>query len=226
MVNSRPGPPGHRSPHGGAVHDSDGPVRRTQASRRARAEECLLEAAIQVIGDKGLEGFTLAEVGVAAGYSSGLTAHYFRKKDLLLEAVAAQIITRMRQGVVACFIATPGLQGLIAGATYFLDQAETWPQATRAFLLVAGEALQKPELKTLVADLSRTTRERLVDEMELAAARKEIRKDLDLEMEAFLLLGTLRGVLQLWLTDPDAVRLADLRAAIAGQIQERLATRP
>ena len=91
---------------------------------------------------------------------------------------------------------------------------------------MAGEALQKPELKTLVADLSRTTRERLVEEMELAAARKEIRKDLDLEMEAFLLLGTLRGVLQLWLTDPDAVRLADLRAAIAGQIQERLATRP
>jgi len=53
------------------------------------AESRLVEAAIRLVAERAMTGFTLAEVGEAAGYSRGLPAHYFgRKEDLL--ALAAQ----------------------------------------------------------------------------------------------------------------------------------------
>lgn len=60
--------------------------RRTQAERREEAEGKLLRAAIELLATRGYDGFTLAEVGKAAGYSRGLPAHYFGCKEELLAA--------------------------------------------------------------------------------------------------------------------------------------------
>ena len=46
--------------------------RRSQAQRRDEAERRLLSAAVRLVGERGLERITLAEVGEAAGYSRGL----------------------------------------------------------------------------------------------------------------------------------------------------------
>ena len=54
--------------------------RRTQEERREEAERRILEAATRIIGKTGVETFTLADVGEAAGYSRGLPAHYFKTK--------------------------------------------------------------------------------------------------------------------------------------------------
>src|SRR5258708_3482259 len=64
---------------------------RTHAQRRDEAERRLLAAAVAIVSDRGIEGTTLADVGVAAGYSRGLPAHYFGRKSDLVAAVASYI---------------------------------------------------------------------------------------------------------------------------------------
>jgi TetR/AcrR family acrAB operon transcriptional repressor len=49
-----------------------GTRRRTQAERRAEAEQRLLEAAKQVISEHGVSAVTFAAVAAQAGYSRGI----------------------------------------------------------------------------------------------------------------------------------------------------------
>ena len=63
----------------------------THVERREEAEKKLLAAAAKIIAVKGLEKFTLAEVGETAGYSRGLPRHYFGDKDELTVRVALYV---------------------------------------------------------------------------------------------------------------------------------------
>src|SRR5690349_12121056 len=73
--------------------------RRSQAERRSEAERALLKAAVRIVAQHGLERFTLADVGEAAGYSRGLPAHYFGSKEGLVGALAAHIVGDFGRGL-------------------------------------------------------------------------------------------------------------------------------
>jgi AcrR family transcriptional regulator len=49
-------------------------------------KDALLEATIEVVGNKGLRGLTFRAVGEAAGVNNSLIAHYFGTRDALIEA--------------------------------------------------------------------------------------------------------------------------------------------
>jgi len=48
----------------------------TQAERTARAEACMIEAAIELLNTTGIQGTTLVAIGEKAGYSRGLVTHH------------------------------------------------------------------------------------------------------------------------------------------------------
>ncbi len=48
--------------------------------------DALLEATIEVVGEKGLRGLTFRAVGEKAGVNNSLIAHYFGTRDALIEA--------------------------------------------------------------------------------------------------------------------------------------------
>ena len=52
-------------------------VRSTQAERRSRSEEALLDAAAELIAERGVERASLAAIGARAGVSRGLAKHAF-----------------------------------------------------------------------------------------------------------------------------------------------------
>src|SRR5947209_5259489 len=58
-----------------------------QAERRRVSDSRMLQAAMRIIAEKGAAGATLAEIGVAAGYSRGLPAERFGTKLVLLNAL-------------------------------------------------------------------------------------------------------------------------------------------
>lgn len=49
-------------------------------------KEALLDATIEVVGEKGLRGLTFRAVGDAAGVNNSLIAHYFGTRDQMIEA--------------------------------------------------------------------------------------------------------------------------------------------
>ncbi len=62
-------------------------VRRTQVERRQRTQELVLDAAIELLFERGYVNFTTADVAERAGVSRGAQNHYFRtKNDLVLSA--------------------------------------------------------------------------------------------------------------------------------------------
>src|SRR5262245_20297265 len=70
-------------------------VRRTQAERRSRSEEALLDAAAELIAERGVEGASLASIGDRAGVSRGLPIHHFGSKDALVSRLAQKAQERI-----------------------------------------------------------------------------------------------------------------------------------
>ena len=62
-------------------------VRRSQQERRQRTQEVVLDAAIELLFERGYANFTTADVAERAGVSRGAQNHYFHtKSDLVLSA--------------------------------------------------------------------------------------------------------------------------------------------
>ena len=77
-----------------------GANRLTQADRSALSERRTLEAAVQLMGERGYEKTTLAAIGEAAGYSRGLATHHFGSKADLFARVIRWISDKLRRQVV------------------------------------------------------------------------------------------------------------------------------
>ncbi|HXY28870.1 MAG TPA: helix-turn-helix domain-containing protein, partial [Acidimicrobiales bacterium] len=58
--------------------------RQSQAERRSRSEDALLDAAAELIAERGIQGASLANIGSRAGLSRGLPNHHFGSKDALV----------------------------------------------------------------------------------------------------------------------------------------------
>ncbi|MFN8625812.1 MAG: TetR family transcriptional regulator [Candidatus Binatia bacterium] len=187
--------------------------RRTQAERRARSEQRILDATIRRIAERGTVATTLGEVGIAAGYSRGLAAHLFGTKENLLIRAAQAIMT------------TPRARGLFGidpegGFAAFLNAAQEWfptaarePERLRALLVLTSEALVRHATKNFraraaaVAALDRESRRHIRRLLEAGIARGEVRRDIDLDSQALLIVSTLRGMMSQWLVSPASIDL-------------------
>ena len=187
--------------------------RLTQAERRARSEQRILDATIRLIAERGTVATTLGEVGVAAGYSRGLAAHLFGSKENLLIRAAQAIMTNRR--AMGLFAIDPE-----GGFAAFLDAGRQWfpiaarePENVRALLVLTSEALVRHAAKNFraraaaVAALDSETRRHIRRFLEAGIARGEVRRDIDLDSQALLIVSTLRGMMSQWLVSPADIDL-------------------
>ena len=111
---------------------------RVNAERRARTRQRLLEAAMQVFADKGIEGSQIDDVMKAAQVSRGGFYGHFRAMPELLTAVITelgnQIMAAIEQRVVT--IADPA-QRIASGLLLYLNCVRAFPQYAR-FVAAAG----------------------------------------------------------------------------------------
>ena len=208
-----------------APTDGEAPGRRTrrsQAQRRAEAEQRLLEAAVRIVAGRGLDEFTLADVGEQAGYSSGLPAHYFRTKNELITAVAAHIRDWVFAGIRDHAGRRPGLGGLIAGIRFYFDAAGDNPVMMRALHTVLAGALHKPAVAAAIEALNRDSVAVAEANIRAGIEAGEIRRGLDVHTEAVLILAAVRGAIAQWLIDPGTVDLAAARTVCLASLRQRL----
>jgi AcrR family transcriptional regulator len=173
--------------------------RRTQEQRRAETERRVIDAAMELIAQRGSRAVTLAEVGEAAGYSRGIVHHHFGNRAGLLDAV-------MRD---AQRFDVPSYDGnaleQLVGMTeaYLLNIADRAP-SSRAFLQLWGEAIAvDPVLTPLFEQRDADFRAVMADRIRAGIADGSMRRDIDPASAAVLLVGLLRGCgLQLVATPP------------------------
>src|ERR1700745_982557 len=69
-------------------------ARRTQQERSAESARRLLDAAIELIAEKGFERTTVAEIGERAGYSRSMVRARYGSKEALLESIFGSQLDR------------------------------------------------------------------------------------------------------------------------------------
>ena len=198
--------------------------RRTQAERREEAERLILDAAIRIVAEKGLDAFTLADAGEAAGYSRGLPAHYFRSKAELLSAITNYIREWFFAGLRARVgNQHRGLSSLIAGIDFYFDACGADRTMLLALHTVLAGALHKPALADAVARLNRESAEAIEVAILNGIASGEIHRDIDAKAWSVLVLASVRGVIAQWLIDPGHVDLPSLRDGVVASLKGNLA---
>jgi AcrR family transcriptional regulator len=197
--------------------------RRSQAQRRDAAEQRLLEAAVGLVAERGLERITLTEVGEAAGYSRGLPRHYFGGKEGLVVALASHLIDNFGRALERNEHHRPGLERLLGTLAFYLDSAAKTPSATRALFVVLGEGLSNPLVSDRLAQLNARSVKGIELNLRAAMAAGEVSADIDAKTRAVLILAGLRGAVGLWLLAPDAIDLGAVRDEFVASLRRSLA---
>ena len=167
-----------------------------RAERRALAERRLLDAAREIVAAKGCVGMTLEKVGEAAGYSRGLAAHHFGSKGGLLIALAHHLDDTFKALIHAGPPRRDGLDALEGFITTYLGRKDTQWTNTRALLLLMAESLiDDSGMGDQIAGYNARVVRYVEDHVRAGIATGEIRRDVQPNVVAALIMGALRGVM-------------------------------
>jgi AcrR family transcriptional regulator len=186
---------------------SNAPERRTQAERRAESERQLLDAATELIAERGTTRASFAEIAARAGCSHGHPHYLFGTKTKMLEALVDDLAARFQDELLVVALADrSGLAAVTECVRLFLASLDRpWP-GTRALYVLMGEALGgspelQPALNRYHAGLRAMVASRLIEGIEAG----EVRPDLDPDAAATMIVGTIRGIGLQALADPASV---------------------
>jgi AcrR family transcriptional regulator len=197
--------------------------RQTQAERREAAERAILEAAKTILAERGLEELTLNEAGEMAGYSRALPAHYFKTRSALLHALADHITESYASRLRAITSPEEGVEGMLKVIEFCLNDCERDPKSIRAFQVILGAGLTRPEIAPLVARLNRASVDDFAALIRISRDRGEVRADVRARAAASHIIASLRGAMFQWLMDPTHVPLSHVRDSLVASIRKSLA---
>jgi AcrR family transcriptional regulator len=198
--------------------------RRTNEQRRQESDKRLLDAGLRLVAQKGAVGTTLADIGLAAGFSRSLPLERFGSKLQLLEALVDRTEEWFNQWAFADLQGKDGLDGLTARIEAHLASAtESWDATSALFLLYFESLTVVPELRPRVAAVGQAYRLALRDLIQQGQERGEIRSDIDPSVEATILFGAIRGSIAQWLFEPETIDLKRVAQSLAENTRRSLA---
>ncbi len=96
--------------------------------------ERVIEAALELFGERGYDATSIAEIGERAGIAKSVLYHYFDSKAKLYEAVVKSETSDLLERVAAAVPADPEAPRLRAGVDAYLNFLAERPAAWRLFL--------------------------------------------------------------------------------------------
>jgi AcrR family transcriptional regulator len=96
--------------------------------------ERVIEAGLELFGERGYDATSIAEIGERAGISKSVLYHYFDSKARLYEAIVEAETGALLERVGAAVPTDPGAPRLRAGVDAYLDFLAERPAAWRLFL--------------------------------------------------------------------------------------------
>lgn len=165
--------------------DDDGALTRAPVLRGERARERVLRAALAVLADEGMPGFSLENVAHRAGASKATIYRRWASRGALL--VDAMALVSQQFAVPATGHLRSDLIELLSGAEAMLE-GHPFPQLLAAFV---DAAERDPSLAQLQVRLTERGREPLRQVLSASIERGEIAPDIDVELVIDLLAGPL-----------------------------------
>ncbi|MFO1079293.1 MAG: TetR/AcrR family transcriptional regulator [Reyranellaceae bacterium] len=203
------------------------PARRSQAERRGESDRRMLRAAEKLIARRGLAGTSLADVGLAAGYSRGLPVERFGSKLGLVRAVLAAMDGWFQAHLARLLEGHEGLAALELRVSAHLGSADRSATATAALYSIYVESLYAmPELQEDIGRFTQRWRDGIAADLRAAQRRGEIARTVDAAAEATFLLAAMRGLMVQFLIDRSTADLARSRRLLLAHLRNRVATVP
>jgi AcrR family transcriptional regulator len=159
--------------------------RKTYAERNADSHRRLMDAAIELIAEKGFERTTAQEIGQRAGYSRNMVRDRYGSKEALLEALCEQEFAdrllpeagRERTGT--------GLELVLSHIDDLLVAVRSAPEQFRAIVILAFEATGPiPATRDWWASMIERYEAVLVDHLRAGQSDGSVRPGLDVAREA------------------------------------------
>jgi AcrR family transcriptional regulator len=209
---------------------SDLPVRRTQAQRRAESEAALLDAAAELIAERGIERASLGSIGERAGSSRGLPTHHFGSKDALVARLVQRAQDRVRSAAYAALEQRQRSRGEVSGLELvritidaYLELFEHPTAEAHALIVMWGATFPTETVVEGMRDAQQVAYTGWADTIRQGQRDGSIRDDVDATTNAVVLFGLMRGVAALLLTDSDLTDMADVRSTCEHWITQALA---
>lgn len=168
---------------------------RTQEQRREESINGMVQAAIELIAEKGVAGLTMAEVGIKAGYSRGLAHLHFGSKEKLLaeclEYLSRDFNTQRKKGG----LDTSGIQGIYSLVDAYTQRPEGAVNRIRAmFFIVLDSSVIDSPLYGFVQAYNEKNMAYAEFKLNEAKTLGQVHQDLDTPSSAFILMSLLRGI--------------------------------
>ena len=180
----------------------------------------MLDAAADLIAERGVEGASLAAIGERAGVSRGLPTHYFGAKDVLVARLAERAQTGIARAMLARLEAQSrkveelsGLDMVRMTVDSYLELFEDPSPDERALLVMWGSTFPSYALVHGMVDAERRSYDGLSEVIADGQRDGSIRPGVDPTSSAVVVLGMMRGVAALLLTDAALVDMTSVRKA-------------
>jgi AcrR family transcriptional regulator len=138
-----------------------------------------------------------------ADRTTTLPVHYFGTKEAVLIATADHVIASYDVVIREKLGDADGTRAIRIIVRSYPEQALEHPTERRALAIILAEAATNPLLQTGIAALTRRGAQEFAKFIRQAQARGEVAVDVDAERLGMVMLASLRGLVALWLVDPD-----------------------
>ena len=201
------------------------PAPKTQAERTAASERAMIDAAIELILEHGMEGTTLAAIGERAGYSRGLATYRYGSKAGLFQEVSNTIQRRWSGYLAAAVEGLSGIDAMCAAASAFQRFVNDSPRQIRVLhiLYYAGAAPNSE-----VRDLARQALARQVTDAERWVCEGikagTIRADIDARSAATQFVAHIAGITYIWLLSPVSIDFGRIQEDFVKTLRTQLSS--
>lgn len=195
---------------------------RTPDVRRAEAEQRLIAAAADLVGELGPSKVTLANVGERAGYSRGLATHHFGSKGALMQRLVEAVTHQFRDAMFDRGGADDVITELRTLTSIYFDVVTDLQPVNRARLALWADTVANPDedIRTRMVFADREFREEIEKRIREGVSAGQVPSTVHPHGLATVIVAMLRGVALQSLIDDDV----DLEAART-EIEQLLTSR-
>jgi AcrR family transcriptional regulator len=168
----------------------------------------MLEAAVKLVAERGLEAVALTDVGLAAGYSRGLAGYHFASKEVLDRKLVAFIKDAFAREV-EVYRRQPGLETLKEIIASAFSKSLDDPVYLCVMRIVLAERTPRSKIWADVVELRKTTLKTFEAQIREGIRKGEIRSGVDVKTLGLVIMSAVGGIFDRWSINP----AIDMRAA-------------
>lgn len=166
----------------------------------------MLDAAMQLLLENGLEKTTLAAIGEQAGYSRGLAGYRFGSKAGLFDELCRSISRQWLDYLGGRVGKASGITAMCAALDTFFSFISEFPREAQVLQILYGAAASpQAEFRQTSINIHQRQLDDVADWVRAGIADGSIRQDIDPASVAAQYIAYISGMTYLWLINPKSV---------------------